>query len=202
MKIIGINASPRKNANTQTLVESALNGAAEKGAETRLVNLRQLNINGCTGCERCKKDIGKCVQKDDLTTLLQDMTTCNAVIMGTPVYWYHVSAQFKMLVDRFYCFTYFIENPEKRGEYITKSVFPRDYQFLFIISRGDSEPAAPHLSQFYDHLNEWLTVIPLSLGVSKYEILYQYGASLDRQSAQNDAALLEKAKAAGAGLIL
>ena len=55
MKIIGINASPRKNANTQTLVESALNGAAEKGAETRLVNLRQLNINGCTGCERCKR---------------------------------------------------------------------------------------------------------------------------------------------------
>jgi multimeric flavodoxin WrbA len=50
MKIIGINASPRKNANTQTLVESALNGAAEKGAETRLVNLRELNINGCTGC--------------------------------------------------------------------------------------------------------------------------------------------------------
>jgi putative NADPH-quinone reductase len=202
MKIIGINASPRKNANTQTLVESALNGAAEKGAETRLVNLRELNINGCTGCGRCKKDIGKCVQKDDLTTLLQDMTTCNAVVMGTPVYWYQVSAQFKMLVDRFYCFSYFVENPEKRGEYITKSVFPRDNQFLFIISRGDPEPAAPHLSQLYDHLNEWLTIIPLELGVAKYKILHQHGAGLDRQSAQNDAALLEKAKSAGADLIL
>jgi FMN-dependent NADH-azoreductase len=148
------------------------------------------------------EDIGKCVQKDDLTTLLQDMTTCDAVVMGTPVYWYHVSAQFKMLVDRLHCFSYFVENPEKRGEYITKSVFPRDKQFLFIISRGDPEPAAPHLSQLYDHLNEWLAIIPLELGVGKYKILYQYGAGLDRHSAQNDAALLEKAKAAGAGLLL
>ena len=71
MKVIGINASPRKRANTQTLVEAILNGAAERGAETRLVNLRELKINGCLGCEGCKNHLGKCVQKDDLTILLQ-----------------------------------------------------------------------------------------------------------------------------------
>ena len=47
MKVIGINASPRKRANTQTLVEAVLEGAAENGAETRLVNLRELKTNGC-----------------------------------------------------------------------------------------------------------------------------------------------------------
>ena len=67
MKVIGINASPRKRANTQTLVEAVLEGAAENGAETRLVNLRELTIHGCLGCEGCKKHPGKCVQKDDLT---------------------------------------------------------------------------------------------------------------------------------------
>lgn len=103
MKVIGINASPRKRANTQTLVEAVLEGAAENGAETRLVNLRELKINGCLGCEGCKKHPGKCVQKDDLTILLQDMTTYDAIVMGTPVYWYHVSAQLKMLVDRSVC---------------------------------------------------------------------------------------------------
>ena len=112
MKVIGINASPRKKANTQTLVEAALNGAAEKGAETRLVNLRELNVNGCMGCEGCKKHPGKCVQKDDLTTLLQDMTTYDAIVMGTPVYWYHVTAQFKMVVDRLYSFMEIGENKE------------------------------------------------------------------------------------------
>ena len=132
MKVIGINASPRKRANTQTLVESILDGAAEKGAETRLVNLRELKINGCLGCEGCKKHLGKCVHKDDLTILLQEMTTYDAVIMGTPVYWYHVTAQFKMLVDRLYCFLEFGENPET-GEQAIKSNFPKRKKFIFIL---------------------------------------------------------------------
>jgi len=104
MNVIGINASPRKKANTQTLVEAMLGGAEEKGAETRLVNLRSLKINGCLGCEGCKKHLGRCVQKDDLTLLLQEMTAYDAIVMRTPVYWYHVTAQFKMLVDRLYSF--------------------------------------------------------------------------------------------------
>jgi multimeric flavodoxin WrbA len=199
MKVIGINASPRKRANTQTLVESILNGAAEKGAETRLVNLRELEINGCLGCEGCKKHLGKCVQKDDLTKLLQEMTTYDAIVMGTPVYWYHVTAQFKMLVDRLYCFLEFGENPET-GEQTIKSGFPSGKKFIFIISRGDPEPTEL-FPQFYDHLNEWLNLIPLSLGAGNYEFFHQYGAGNDRKSARNDPEILEKAKTSGAGLL-
>ncbi len=199
MKVIGINASPRKRANTQTLVEAVLSGAAGRGAETRLVNLRELKINGCLGCEGCKKHLGQCVQKDDLTILLQDMTTYDAIVMGTPVYWYHVTAQFKMLVDRLYCFLEFGENPET-GEQTFKSEFPSGKQFLFIISRGDPEP--PGLfPQFYDHLNEWLNLIPLSLGAGNYEFFHQYGSGIDRKSARNDSEILEKATASGAGLV-
>ena len=199
MKIIGINASPRKRANTQTLVESILNGAAERGAETRLVNLRELKINGCLGCEGCKKHLGKCVQKDDLTILLQDMTTYDAIVMGTPVYWYHVTAQFKILVDRLYCFLEFGENPET-GEQTMNSEFPSGKKFIFVISRGDPEPTEL-FSQFYDHLNEWLNLIPLSLGAGNYEFFHQYGTGIDRKSARNDPEILEKAKAYGARLL-
>ena len=199
MKIIGINASPRKKANTQTLVDAVLDGAAGRGAETRMVNLRELNINGCLGCEGCKKHLGKCVQKDDLTPLMQEMATYDAIVMGTPDYWYQVTAQFKMLVDRLYSFIEISENPET-GEQTYKSGFPTDRKFVIIISRGDPEP--PMLfPQFYDHLNEWLNVIPLSLGAGHYEFFYQYGANLDRKAARNDAELLEKARATGAGLV-
>lgn len=199
MKVIGINTSPRKNANTQTLVESILNGAAEQGAQTRLVSLRELNINGCLGCEGCKKHLGKCVQKDDLTELLREMTTYDAIVMGTPVYWYHVTAQFKMLVDRLYCFMKFEENSET-GEQTIHSEFPAGKKFIFVISRGETEP--PGLfPQFYDHLNEWLNLIPLSLGAGSYEFFHQYGAEIDRKSAKNDPEILQKANTAGAGLV-
>jgi multimeric flavodoxin WrbA len=198
MKVIGINASPREKANTQTLVEAMLNAAAEKGAETRLVNLRELNINGCMGCEGCKKQLGKCVQKDDLTPLMQEMTGYDAIVLGTPVYWYHVTAQFKILVDRLYSFIQTSEDPET-GEESFESKFPPGRKMIIVISRGDSEPP-PLLPQFYDYLDEWLNLIPLSLNSEQYEIFHQYEAHLDRKAALNNPELLEKAYAAGVGL--
>ena len=71
---------------------------------------------------------------------------------------------------------------------------------IILISRGDPEP--PEMfSQFYDHLDEWLNLIPLSLGAGKYEIFHQYGAGLERKTARNDSEILDKAKKAGAGLV-
>jgi len=194
MKVIGINSSPRKKANTQTLVEAVLAGAEKNGAETRMVNLREIKINGCLGCEGCKKHLGKCVQKDDLTTLLQDLTEYDAIVLGTPVYWFHVSAQLKMLIDRLYCF---MEHTDpKTGEAVMRFEFPAGKKFITIVSRGDNEPAEV-LPQLYDHLNEWLNIIPLSLGAGSIEFLHQYGAEIDRKSARNDADLIKKAEALG-----
>jgi putative NADPH-quinone reductase len=198
MKVLGINASPRKNANTQTLVETVLQGATEKGADTRLVNLRKLTINGCLGCEWCKKHLGHCVQKDDLTKLLREMTEVDAVVMGTPVYWYHVTAQFKMLVDRLYSFIDLQMN-EETGEEALNSVFPSNKAFLFIVSRGDPEPA-PMFPHFYDHLNEWLNLIPFSLNAGRYEFFHQYNTWLDRKAAIKDDDLLAEAIAKGHSL--
>ena len=194
MKIIGINASPRKNANTQTLVEAILTGAEKNGAETRMVNLRELKINGCLGCEGCKKHLGRCVQKDDLTPLLQDLTGYDAIVMGTPVYWFHVSAQFKMLVDRLYSFMQHTD-PET-GEAVMKFEFPAGKKFIFVLSRGDAQPAEV-LPQLYDHLNEWLNIIPLSLGAANIEFFHQYGAGIDRKAARNNEELIKKAEALG-----
>jgi putative NADPH-quinone reductase len=199
MKVIGINASPRKKANTQTLVEAALAGAADSGAETRLVNLRELRITGCLGCEGCKKQLGTCVQKDDLTPLMQEMTTCDAIVLGSPVYWYHVSAQFKIWVDRLYSFFELGVNPQT-GEPTIKSAFPAGKNLLLLISRGDPDPA-PMYGQFYKHLDEWLNIVPFALGAGHFELLHQYGANLDRKSAANDAELLKRVRLAGEKLI-
>lgn len=198
MNVIGINASPRKGGNTQALVEAVLKGAARNGARTRLVNFREMEIHGCLGCEGCKKEIGKCVQKDDLSPLLQDLKTYDAIVLGTPVYWFHVSAQFKMLVDRLYCFMESGTDPQT-GEEFFRFDFPSGKKFILVLSRGDGEPAKM-LPQLYDHLNEWLHVIPLSLGAGSIEFLHHYGADVDRNAARSDASLIEKAEAMGGSL--
>lgn len=199
MNIIGINTSPRKNANTQTLVEAVLNGAAGAGAETRLVHLRELSIHGCMGCEGCKKQLGHCVQKDDLSPLLRDLAAYDAIVLGTPVYWFHVSAQFKMLVDRLYSFLETGTDPQT-GKEVFNFHFPPNKKFVLVVSRGDAEPAGM-LPRFYDHLKEWLNVIPLSLGAASVEFIHQYGAEIDRKAARNDTGLMARAEAVGAALL-
>ena len=48
MKVIAINGSPRKNGNTVTLLQKALEGAKSMGADTEIVHLYDLNFKGCT----------------------------------------------------------------------------------------------------------------------------------------------------------
>ena len=70
-----------------------------------------------------------------------------------------------------------------------------DYLFL-LICRGDPEPLEM-LPQFYDHLSEWLNLIPLSLGARKYANFHQYGTGIERKTARNDPEILNKAKKTG-----
>lgn len=101
MKIIGIASSPRKGANSQTLVEHILSGAEKAGATTELVRLSDLDIKPCIGCSGCKKGNG-CVQKDDFAGLARKLETADAVVFGSPVYWGRLNAQAYPFIDRCY----------------------------------------------------------------------------------------------------
>jgi multimeric flavodoxin WrbA len=152
VRAIGFNASPRKRANTATVVEAVLRGAAAKGAETQLVNLNRLNMKCCQGCDGCKKDLGHCVQKDDLSPLLEELPGFDAIVMGTPIYWFHVNAQFKTLIDRLYCF-YGFDTDAETGDTKETIVFPEGKKFVVVTSRGDPEDK-PMVPQLYDYHHE------------------------------------------------
>ena len=199
MKVIGINGSPRRNGNTQTLVEEVLKGAAGKGAETRLVNLRELKMNGCLGCEGCKKNDFKCVQKDDLTDLLQELAGYDAIVLGTPVYWFHVTSQFKTFVDRIYSYFKWEEDPET-GE--TKEIcgFPTKKKFVIVTTRGDVEDTKI-LPQYYDYLGKWLKLIARSMRASSVEFVNHYNAAFYKKAAQKNPQILSAAESMGQSLV-
>lgn len=194
MKVIGFNGSPRKKANTVTLVEAVLKGAASKGAETRLVNLNELNIKGCQGCEACKKDPGKCAYKDDLTPLLQEMKECDAVVLGTPIYWFRVSAQLKMLIDRFYCFIGEETDPDT-GEKSPYFTFPTGKKFVMVTSQGDEG------AELYQQTLDWLNMVATVMSASSTEFVTHCGSEDNRDSARNNTELMAKAESVGASLV-
>ncbi len=194
MKVIAFNGSPRKKANTMTLVEAVLKGAAEKGAETRMVNLNELNMKGCQGCEACKKKPGQCAAKDDLSPLLVEMKDCDAIVLGAPIYWFQVSAQLKMLIDRFYCFMGYEKNPET-GEETTYTAFPGGKKFVIVTSQGDTNP------EMYQPALDWLNLVATIMSASSTEFVTHSGSENDRNSARNNAELMEKARSVGAALV-
>jgi len=194
VKVIGFNGSPRKKANTVTLVEAVLKGAADQGAETRLVNLNTLNIKGCQGCEACKKEPGKCAYQDDLTPLIQEMKDCDAIVLGSPIYWFRVSAQLKILIDRFYCFMGEQEDPNT-GEKSPYFVFPSGKKFVIVTSQGDENP------ELYQQTLDWLNLVTTIMGSSSTEFITHCGSEDARDSAKNNAELMAKAESTGASLV-
>lgn len=101
MKVIGIVGSPRKNGNTNILVQQVLEGAAEAGAETRTFILNEMNYSGCQGCDYCKSH-DKCRLEDDLVELFEELASADGVVFGSPIYFGQFTGQMRLFIDRCY----------------------------------------------------------------------------------------------------
>ncbi len=105
MKLIAINGSPRKDKNTATLLNKALEGAASQGADTELIHLYDQDYKGCISCFACKlkngKSYGKCAVKDDLAPILEKVANADAIILGSPIYFGAVTGGMRSFIERF-----------------------------------------------------------------------------------------------------
>ena len=98
-KVLILSSSPRKGGNSQTLCEQFAKGAQEAGHTVDLISLREKSLHCCTGCLACLQT-GACVQKDDAAEIMEKMLAADVIVLATPVYFYSMSAQMKMLIDR------------------------------------------------------------------------------------------------------
>ncbi len=184
MQILGINGSPRKKGNTATILDKILEGAAERGAETRMIHLNTLKMKGCQGCLSCRDNIGECACKDDFQDVLEALKTSDGIAFGTPIYVFNVSGQFKCFLDRCYCL---VPDPENGADY--DAVLPPGRKFAIVTSQGDEDPEA------YRSVIEYLRMIFSFLG-GRIEVITQAG-TVDRDSARNDPALMSDARRVG-----
>jgi multimeric flavodoxin WrbA len=99
-RVLILSASPRKGGNSDLLCDQFLKGAREAGHRAEKIFLRDKRINYCTGCSACQSNGGKCVQKDDMSDILDKMMAADVIVMATPVYFYTMNAQMKTVIDR------------------------------------------------------------------------------------------------------
>ncbi len=103
-KIVVFMGSPRKKGNVDTILDEIIKGANENNADVKKYYLNDMNIKACQGCLYCRKK-PTCAYKDDMIQVYEDIKDAEYVIIGSPVYICQVSAQTKLLLDRFYPLT-------------------------------------------------------------------------------------------------
>ena len=100
--LMAISSSPRRNGNSELLLNSFVEGARHNGWETELLRLQKLNISPCQACDGCSKK-GQCVQDDDMQYVFQRLQQVDGLVVASPIYFGTLSAQLKIFIDRFQC---------------------------------------------------------------------------------------------------
>jgi multimeric flavodoxin WrbA len=98
-KILAIYGSPRHKGNTAVLLDHAVQGAAEAGAEVEKIVLRDLKMSPCLEIYGCK-ETGRCVIQDDFQKIHDQLLSCQGLILASPIFFYALSAHTKILMDR------------------------------------------------------------------------------------------------------
>jgi multimeric flavodoxin WrbA len=130
-RVVALLGSPREKGNSTVLAKQIIRGVETVGAEAETVYLNGLNIKPCQGCYACKKKNSTgCAVDDDMQSLYPKLVESDAWIIASPVYWFSMSAQTKIFMDR--CFALWNEDPP-RNQISQKRI-------AIAMSYGDSDP--------------------------------------------------------------
>lgn len=99
MKIFIISSSPRKGGNSDLLCDRFAKGALEAGHEVEKVNLVEKKLSPCRACDKCMES-HVCAIKDDMAEIFAKLVAADVIVMASPVYFYSLCSQLKMLIDR------------------------------------------------------------------------------------------------------
>lgn len=112
--IIGFSGSPRKNGNSDILLETILSGASSENICTESMNLRSIAFQGCIGCEKCRKDKICTGLIDGMSLLYKEIVSSKGMVLVSPTHNYNITSWMKAFIDRLYCL-YNFENDRPRS---------------------------------------------------------------------------------------
>jgi len=100
--ILILKGSPREKGNSAVLADQLFAGAKEAGAKVESVYLHGMDIQPCDACDVCQNGYEGCIIEDDMQSLYPKITEADAIVISSPIYWFTISAQTKLCIDRWY----------------------------------------------------------------------------------------------------
>jgi len=102
-KIVIVKGSPRREGNSATLAEQVAAGARAAGAQVWSFYLHGMEIGACDACDACHAEPYRgCIVDDDMQQIYPRLLEADALVIASPIYWFTVSAQTKIFMDRCY----------------------------------------------------------------------------------------------------
>lgn len=141
-KVIVISTSLRVGSNSDMLADKFTEGALHAGHDVEKISLVGKNISFCRGCLACQK-LGKCVINDDANGIMQKVLNADVVVWATPIYYYEMSGQMKVMIDRM------------------NAMYPLDYKFrdvYLLTTAAENEPEVPKRAE--SGLTGWTDCYP------------------------------------------
>ena len=100
LRVVAINGSPHTAiGNTSLMLRMMEPVLAKEGIDLEEVFLASARIEYCVGCGVCMEK-GACWRQDDHAGIVGKMLGADGVILASPVYFRHVTAQMKTFLDR------------------------------------------------------------------------------------------------------
>jgi multimeric flavodoxin WrbA len=170
MKILAINGSPRRKGNTSLMLAELRRGTEEAGAIFEEIIADQLNLEYCKGCLRCNL-IKRCsIKKDDWANLSEKILGADVLVFGSPIYFHHVTAPLKKVLDRFRSFIH-VQMTETGLIYTSSHRWQKHFVLVSSLGHQTTEDAQPvvDLMKFMVKLlgteNQLTTIIGTGLGI-------------------------------------
>jgi multimeric flavodoxin WrbA len=182
-KVLVLLGSPRKKGNSAILAQEIVKGAQSAGAECETLYIHGMKISPCQSCYACqKKDSKGCAIDDDMQTIYPKLIGADAWVIASPVYFFTMSAQTKLWVDR--CFALLAYGPD---------VFKK--KVAIAMTYGDVDPfrsgCVNALRTFQDAFNY--------VGAKIVGMIY--GSALDSGEISRNVDLLKEAEELGKKLV-
>ncbi len=129
--IVIVKGSPRREGNSAVLAEQVAEGARSAGARVESFYLHHMDIRACDACDACQSEPYRgCIVEDDMQVLYPKLLEADAIVIASPVYWFTVSAQTKLFMDRCYALV------DKEGYAL------RGKKIGIVMTYGDADPFA------------------------------------------------------------
>ena len=100
IKVLAVNGSPRHDGNTAHMLGTVLEVCKNAGFETESYQAGGRTVKGCMACGGCWKNKGRCVTDDWINEIYQKMVEADAIVLGSPTYFFDLTPEIKAVIDR------------------------------------------------------------------------------------------------------